>query len=315
MALVTVARAQQVPSINRIASGYPLAVDWLENLLEAASTKVEQYCGRKFELQDYEEIKDGVGTNIMFMTVTPIYSVSEVAIIYSDGTETLYDSGDVRFDPQSGQIRFLASGATFPSGLQNIRFTYEGGYDPIPDPVQEATIEVALQMAGQGCTSNDLAIGAENAGDYTYGARLQGDKHGLFPPVVKHQLEQYRTFCMGTLSVVGAATFPGLVITPDEITANQDNYDPTGLSTANVVRIYSDGAYNITGIVPGTRHINGQLLTLQNINAADDFTLISESGDSDAANRFAIASDYTLAAGTAVILRYDSTSTRWFVVS
>lgn len=105
---------------------------------------------------------------------------------------------------------------------------------------------------------------------------------------------------LGTLRISG-------VISPSQITADQDNYAPTGLSTASVIRISSDAARNITGLSAGS---DGDIKIVENIGAFS-ITLKDESASSTAANRFALTADQILSVDSVVILKYDGTSSRW----
>lgn len=97
------------------------------------------------------------------------------------------------------------------------------------------------------------------------------------------------------------------VITPTQITSNQNDYNPTSLSTATAVRISTDASRNITGMQGGTA---GRMILL--INAGSfNAVLQAENVGSSAANRFALTYDFTLLPGWMVLLWYDSTSTRW----
>lgn len=100
------------------------------------------------------------------------------------------------------------------------------------------------------------------------------------------------------------------VLSPSQITADQNNYAPTGHNTAGVLRISTDATRNITGLSGGRA---GRLVIVHNIgsNAA---VLKDESASSTAANRFALNADVTLAADQAVWLWYDETSSRWRVI-
>ncbi|MCC6989956.1 MAG: hypothetical protein IT181_13205 [Acidobacteria bacterium] len=119
----------------------------------------------------------------------------------------------------------------------------------------------------------------------------------------------------GTLTSSGAQFLTG-VITPSTITADQNDYAPTGFSTANVVRIAHNNAgasRSITGLAGGTA---GRLVTLCNINtaASESFTFTNESGSSTAANRFAAVNGGPLASltpGACLSLWYDGTISRW----
>lgn len=111
-----------------------------------------------------------------------------------------------------------------------------------------------------------------------------------------------------TGATLGIATI-GLTgkITPSQITVDQDNYAPTGLSTASVVRISSDAGRNITGLTAGS---DGDLKIIENVGSFS-ITLKDESLSSTAANRFALTSDQILSPDSVVILKYDGTSARW----
>ena len=96
-------------------------------------------------------------------------------------------------------------------------------------------------------------------------------------------------------------------ITPAQITASQNDYDPTGLSTASVLRLDSDAAWSITGIAGGA---DGRILILHNIGA---FTITLENADagSIAGNRFDMGADVAIATKQVAAIQYDSTNSRW----
>ncbi len=100
-------------------------------------------------------------------------------------------------------------------------------------------------------------------------------------------------------------------ITPALINADQNNYNPTGLSTASTLRISTDASRNITGLAGGA---DGRIFILHNVGAFN-FTLVDESGSSTAANRFALTGNQTIAPDALVALQYDATTLRWRVLS
>lgn len=101
------------------------------------------------------------------------------------------------------------------------------------------------------------------------------------------------------------------VISPAALAAQADDYNPTGLSTAAVIRISTTGSQNITGIVAqGT----GRVLKICYIGAA---TLVFKNNTtSTAANRFFTpgGTDYTLSANGSCTLWYDVTSACWRIL-
>jgi hypothetical protein len=100
-------------------------------------------------------------------------------------------------------------------------------------------------------------------------------------------------------------------LTPAQITVSQNDYNPTGLSAASILRLNSTGAVNITGLAGGA---DGRVMVAANVGA-NNITLVDESASSAAANRFALLENLALAADAAAILFYDSTSSRWRSIS
>ncbi len=96
-------------------------------------------------------------------------------------------------------------------------------------------------------------------------------------------------------------------ISPTSLGADQNNYSPTSLSTASVLRLTSSTAVNITGLAGGA---DGRILAVLNVGS-NDIVLKDASASSTAANRFDIGADVTLAASQGAVLIYDATSSRW----
>jgi hypothetical protein len=96
-------------------------------------------------------------------------------------------------------------------------------------------------------------------------------------------------------------------ITPAQITANQNDYNPSGLATASVLRLSSDVARNITGLAGGT---DGRVISIHNVGTSN-IVLKNQDAASTAANRFAFGTDITIAADQSVAVIYDATSQRW----
>ena len=99
-------------------------------------------------------------------------------------------------------------------------------------------------------------------------------------------------------------------ITPSQITANQNDYNPTGLSTASVLRLSTDASRNITGLQGGS---DGRVVMLENVGSFD-FVLKDSDAGSSAANRFALDADITVRPDWCVMLKYDSTASRWRMI-
>lgn len=114
----------------------------------------------------------------------------------------------------------------------------------------------------------------------------------------------------GTTNISEAVKLSG-IISPSQITGDQNNYAPTGHADASVFRLSTDASRNITGLAGG---VAGRFVFVHNVGA-QNVVLKDESASSTAANRFALTADLTLAADAVTILQYDGTSSRWRAVS
>jgi hypothetical protein len=117
---------------------------------------------------------------------------------------------------------------------------------------------------------------------------------------------------LATFNVTGTMQLSG-DISPAQLTANTNNWAPTGLSGASVIRVSTDASRNVTGITGGA---DGRLLMVQNIGSFD-LVLTHEDAASTAANRIVCpsATNLTIPASSSAILQYDPTSSRWRVIA
>ena len=114
---------------------------------------------------------------------------------------------------------------------------------------------------------------------------------------------------------VRALSFPN-DITPAQITANQNDYNPEGWEAATVLRISSNGNYNITGHVAPQESARGRFLVYRNVNAlgGGTLTLPDQSALSAASSRWAFpGGNIDVAPLDGIAFLYDFTALRWFV--
>ncbi len=113
----------------------------------------------------------------------------------------------------------------------------------------------------------------------------------------------------------------GNVISPASLSAGTtNNYAPTGLRNAAVIRQNVSGTNTITGIdAAAASAVAGRRITIFNIatSVATQLIIAHESGTSTAANRFVLpgSANWVIPVGGSLTFVYDATSTRWRLTS
>jgi len=103
------------------------------------------------------------------------------------------------------------------------------------------------------------------------------------------------------------------VISPTQLAADTDNWNPTGLSTATVIRADTDASLRYLSSI--TAPAGTQRLRLENISANTLILKDQSAALGTAANRINCGGyDLPLFPGDALDIRYDATSARWRVV-
>lgn len=100
------------------------------------------------------------------------------------------------------------------------------------------------------------------------------------------------------------------VLSPSQITADQNDYNPTGLKYASYLRLDTDNVRQITGLQGG---FDGRRIVLHCLDAAQGPVILrDESASSTAANRFNLRRRRVwIYPGESIELIYDATSARW----
>ena len=93
------------------------------------------------------------------------------------------------------------------------------------------------------------------------------------------------------------------------INGNLNDWNPTGLSSASVIRINPSASYTITGLQGGE---DRRLIIIHNISTTNAARFFPESASSAAENRF--ANGITIGPNASFGMQYDPTTERWRVL-
>jgi len=117
-------------------------------------------------------------------------------------------------------------------------------------------------------------------------------------------------FNTGSSGVGG--TWRSVPTSPTQITANQNDYNPSGSSY--YLRLSTDASRTVTGLTFTAAQVDGQSHVIVNVGA-NDLVLANESASSTAVNRFktTTGADITLTANQQATIFYDATTARWRV--
>lgn len=98
------------------------------------------------------------------------------------------------------------------------------------------------------------------------------------------------------------------IIAPTQITADQNDYNPTSWNVSSTMLINTDASRNVTGLTSSSQQ--GRLALIYN-NGTNPIVLKNENASSTAANRFKFGWDITLRTNNAVLLQWNNTDSRW----
>jgi hypothetical protein len=121
------------------------------------------------------------------------------------------------------------------------------------------------------------------------------------------------TMATGDPAVFSVLFSAPMEITPAQLTADTDNWDPDDILVATVVRISADAAWNLTGINSADLPAQGKHKKLINVGSFP-ITLKDQDTGSLSANRFLLlggTGDITLQPGDAQDIYYDDTEGKW----
>ena len=102
------------------------------------------------------------------------------------------------------------------------------------------------------------------------------------------------------------------VISPSQVTADVDDYAPTGWDDATTVRLDFDS--DINAITSFNTATDGETKKLRNISTTNFGYIPSQHPDGTAAKRVAGQGDHLIAPGGTVEIEYDDTDDRWYVI-
>lgn len=221
---------------------------------------------------------------------------TDVTINANQSFTLIYDSTSSRWRPFSGvgvsgaghTIRDVSEVAQTP----RTNLDFNTGFTVIDDPGGDAT-DIGIEfgtITGTVCEGDDARLSDSRAPS----GAASGDLGGNYPSP-------------DVLSAGKSFARDG-VISPAQLTGNQNDWTPTGLSDASVIRLSTDASRTITGLTGGA---SGRIMTLLNVGS-NNAVLSNEDASSTAANRFALSGgNITLTSGQTITLIYDNTSSRW----
>jgi len=142
--------------------------------------KVQNYIGREIELvTEITELYDGNGGHYLMPRQWPVFE-EDTAILLEiyDGTTAGVESWDTwvlgtdydRLFYRDGYI--YIDGATFPDGVNNIRLTYDAGYEYTPDDIQNVCkklMKITYMKIDHnllGVSSKSDSVGSSSANTY-----------------------------------------------------------------------------------------------------------------------------------------------------
>lgn len=166
-------------------------------------------------------------------------------------------------------------------------------------PDGSGNVDVSAGGTETGATILAKLITVDGAGSGLDADLLDG-QHGAYYAPVANSTFTGETNISESLKLFGD-------ISPATLTANVDNYAPSGFSSSTVLKLSSDATRTVTGLAGGS---GGLIKSILN-SGSNNIVLSSNNSASLASNRFDLGSDIILGPSQAVLVRYDSIASKW----
>lgn len=187
ISLVSIEEAQAYLGIPELLADDMQLQLRMESLINSSSKWIENYCGRKFVkiVTPIYEIRNGDGTNSIYLKQYPIIQISAVA--YWTGTAWTVTTGTYTTDLATGKVYFT-DGCVFTEGQDNWRFQYTYGY-------AQADIPADLKMACMELVGLKKVLFEGNlhgTSSRSFGEQNTSYSFSEIPKVIKEILAPYR---------------------------------------------------------------------------------------------------------------------------
>lgn len=187
MALITLEQARD--RLDKVVPDHGLEDTQIDALIEAASSAIEAYLGRKLRLGQHEEWLDGHGRNFIWTRQAPLVSVEALEIDRRPVPEA--PPGGVGYEIRGDRI-FL-TGWAFTKGKGNIYLCYIAGYEEVPAVIQEACLLTVQAITT--ASSMDLNLSGESVPG-VYSASYSQLGPGSIPMGARSMIDPYRRFVL-----------------------------------------------------------------------------------------------------------------------
>lgn len=151
-------------------------------LLAEASALIRNYTRQTItQVLGDEIVLDGDYSTTLVLPELPVTDVTKLETLESDATWTEVDTTSYSFS-RAGVVTYTDGWPSwpyysrFPSGVQNIRVTYDHGYETIPDDIRHACVQIAARLYLSTTVTVSGTAGAvtqqsETIGGYSYDTR------------------------------------------------------------------------------------------------------------------------------------------------
>lgn len=123
---------------------------FIDARLPSVTRAISKFLRRSVVAEDFDEVRNGRGTDWVRVYNPPVNDLTSITFDYNGQNPTTVTTASFVWDAETGVVKFKPTASirySFAEGFQNLRILYNGGWESVPEDVQDAAALIIRKLA------------------------------------------------------------------------------------------------------------------------------------------------------------------------